>query len=142
MLDNDVIFIACFWILVACACDHFCTAFATTDLHRSLLKLLNCTTLTTIAISGTQAIVAKSNELPCSKRTAKPKTEPQHLYDLDLPLHVSTSPPDKAFPDLAHVSPIAVTFLGCTKELSMEPRLDLIKAEKEKRQLELQVLQL
>lgn len=142
MLDNDVIFVACFWILVACACDHFCTAFATTDLHRSLLKLLNCTTLKTIAISGTQAMVAKSDELPCSKRTAKPKTEPQHLYGLDLPLHVSTSPPDKASPDLAHVSPFAVTFLGCTKEPPMEPRLDLIKAEKEKRQLELQALQL
>ena len=142
MLDNDVIFVACFWILVACACDHFCTAFATTDLHHSLLKLLNCTTLRTIAISGTQAMVAKSNELPCSKRTAKPKTEPQHLYDLDLPLHVSRSPPDKASPDLTHVSPFAVTFLGCTKEPSMEPRLDLIKAEKEKRQLELQVIQL
>ena len=142
MLDNDVIFIACFWILVACACDHFCTASATTDLHRPLLKLLNCTTLTTIAISGTQAMAAKSDELPRSKRTAKLKTDPQHLYDLELPLHVFTSPPDKASPDLAHVSPFTVTFLGCTKELSMEQRLDLIKAEKEKRQLELQVLQL
>lgn len=59
MLDNDVIFVACFRILVACARDHFCTAFAATDLHRSLLKLLNCTTLTTIAISSTQAIAAK-----------------------------------------------------------------------------------
>ena len=110
MLDNDLIL--CGVLLNSC-CLY----------TRSFLYSFRCFTPLSLqtfylyhprkdGISGTQAIAAKSDEPRRSKRTAKPKLEPQYLYDLQLPLHASNSPPasrDKASPVLAHSGPFAVT---------------------------------
>lgn len=113
MLDNDLILCS---VLLNSGCLY----------TRSFLYSFRCFTPLSLqtfylyhprkdGISGTQAIAAKSDEPRRSKRTAKPKLEPQYLYDLQLPLHASNSPPasrDKASPVLAHSSPFAVTSSG------------------------------